>query len=226
MKMGKHIKRIWSDAVWSKVISAMIIAAVALIFTTIKGLVSQVGFKVALLGLLNYEIKVWTIALAALGLLVCWLAYYLVGKSFSYDEAYLEVDRKLFDRIRNSMLTQTEAISSLRFHDFTTAFYSDWLTPLYDIKSENSKSDFEFFHPKVEQLKNKLLTSIVQFTGLIGANTFRLENSYSKRAIPEDWEYDHPEQFWQAVNSIHRAQKEVCKNYDKFIKEGRRILKV
>ena len=57
------IKKIWNDPVWSKVISAVIIAVGTIIFTTVSAKVNNISFTEAWNKFWTFKIELWCLAL-------------------------------------------------------------------------------------------------------------------------------------------------------------------
>ena len=230
VRMGKShmklFKKIWNDPVWSKVIATIIILLGTTIWTAIKAHQNKIDFRTALANFWTYKVDIWIIFIAAVSVLaIYWFKKRFIEKIFHYDAETLELDRQIFDKIRNDLLPQNGSIYFLRNNNFAGfAFRINALDDLDKIEYENIKSDFEFFHPQLEQLKTELINKVRHFTTQIAGNTFSTKNGL--QAVPPEWEIEQPKRFWEVVDDLSRTQREICDKYDELIRTGRRILKV
>lgn len=222
----KQLKKIWADPVWSKVISAIIIAIGAVIWTLISAKINDIDFQTAWINFWTFNIQLWwlTIGIIIL-LLLLWLRQIFKKSSFQYDDETIKLDRQIFEKIRTELLPQTGAISFLRHNNFAGfSFNTNSIEDLDNFEYECKKSDFEFINPDLEKIKIELLNSVDHFTGKIAIQTFPTNNG--RQTVPPEWELEQPERFWEVVNDLHKTKFQICDKYDELIKLGRRVLKI
>lgn len=222
----KVLKKIWTDPVLSKVISAGIIGLIILIWSFISARVNNVTLWTVWKDFWFFEIQLWWLAVGiVLILLFIWIMKNLKKDSFHYDEETLNLDRLIFEKIRTDLLPQTGAIGFLRNNNFAGfSFNNDQINDLDKFEDECRKSDFEFLNPNLEKIRIELLSSIDHFTTEIAGQTFPTNNG--RQTIPPEWENEQPERFWNVVDDLHDTKFEICKRYDELIKLGRRVLKI
>lgn len=66
---------------------------------------------------------------------------------------------------------------------------------------------------------------IDEFEGLIAVNTFS-GTRVDLQTVPPEWETKCPERFWEVVNKIHSAARNICSDYDTIVKTGKRVIKL
>lgn len=145
-----------------------------------------------------------------------------------------DLDIKLFERITEELLPQGGVIHFLRKHDFGIGvyqkMYDDYIIPLHDIVIKESKrSDFEFINPELELIKNKLVQSIADFTGLISTHAFPARNGrLDWFPIEEDLKYSSDaikrEKRKKIIDNINNTTTEIHDTYDELVRKGRAIL--
>lgn len=222
----KKLKKIWADPVWSKVISAIIIAIGAVIWTFISAKVNDIDFQTAWTNFWTFNIKLWWLTIGTVVLLILfWIRQSFKKSSFQYDDETIKLDRQLFEKIRTELLPQTGAIYFLRHNNFAGfSFDTDSIEDLYNFEHECKKSDFEFLNPDLEKIKIELLKAVDHFTGQIAVQTFPTNNG--RQTVPPEWELEQSERFWEVVNDLHKTKFQICDRYDELIKFGRRVLKI
>lgn len=222
----KKLKKIWADPVWSKVISAIIIAIGAVIWTFISAKVNDIDIQTAWTNFWTFNIKLWWLTIGSVVLLILfWIRQSFKKSSFQYDDETIKLDRQLFEKIRTELLPQTGAIYFLRHNNFAGfSFDTDSIEDLYNFEHECKKSDFEFLNPDLEKIKIELLKAVDHFTGQIAVQTFSTNNG--RQTVPPEWELEQSERFWEVVNDLHKTKFQICDRYDELIKFGRRVLKI
>jgi hypothetical protein len=222
--MKKIIRKYWKDSVWSKIIAVGILGLISIIYNLIKSYFKSTDFLTEFNKFWNIKISLWFIMLAVFILYGIYLAIKLLRKKSSeyiYDQETLELDKKLFDRIRNDLLDE-DTYLNLKENVFSSNnFLSTKLNFAYLIIQENKKPQFEFLHPELEILKNELVESLDIFEKSTFGNLFTF-NSQGYIGIPKEWEYDR---FYEAVEKISTEERNVCIKFDELIKKGRRLLK-
>src|SRR5690606_11836144 len=97
----------WKDPVWSKIIAAIIISIITIIYNLVKSYFSDTDFLTEFNKFWNLQIRLWLIFLI---LLIIYSIYFLFNSksnsiNFIYDNETLQMDRNLFNRIRNELFT-------------------------------------------------------------------------------------------------------------------------
>lgn len=223
--MKEKFLLIWRDPVLSKVISIGIIGLGTLIYNWLTSKVERTDFESVFLNFWTQTIELWVLLIVILFFVfILYIRIYFKGnkqKNFKYDPETLKVDRALFEKIRNELLTQEMMISPRNNVFSSNSFPDKLLYNIIDILHESKKSDFEFFNPQLERLKLELINEINQFESIIFGKIFSA--GIERLGIPHEW--DH-EKFYKASNEIGSQEKIICEKYDEFIKNGRRILKI
>jgi hypothetical protein len=222
----KQFKKIWADPVWSKVISAIIIAIGAVIWSAISSKISNTDFQTAWITFWNSKIVLWQLTAGAIIVLsVYGIWKHFRATTFQYDDETIKLDQAIFQKIRTELLPQTGSIYFLRHNNF--AGFSFKIESIHDLDKfelECKKSDFEFINPSLEQIKNELLEAVSDFTFQIGRHTFSTPNG--RQTVPPEWELEQPDRFNTVVNDLHTTKFKICEKYDELIRLGRRVLKV
>ncbi|MBW2936678.1 hypothetical protein KXJ69_01085 [Aureisphaera sp. CAU 1614] len=210
-------------------VSGLIVGAIVLVLTNviplIRSFVSNQSFKESFSKFWNYKVELWLILVVLFGMAILIIALNLIRKEkkFRYDHDSLELDRKLFDKIRNDYLNQSGTIYWLRTQHFGGSFSDKISDPLFKIQEESFQSDFEFLNPKLEQLKKVLIEEIKDFNSIIVNQTFR--HGPNSQAVPSEWVHKQPERYENVVNQLNDLADRICEKYDSFIRYGRRTLK-
>lgn len=228
--IGK-LKILWKDPVGSKIISAGIIALIAILYSTVKSIVTNDSFTDILKSLFNHRISILNLILILFGILILWIVWISIKKSkkpksIKYNESHKVLDLELFDRIKTQLLPPDGAVGFIRTNNFAGfAFRVEFLDDLYKFENEFSKPDFEFIDQEMENTLKELKNHTSKFTSFIRLNTWSTSNkNINANTVPPEWEFEQPERFWDIVNNIHSEAREICAKYDKLIKTGRRIL--
>lgn len=221
------IKKIWNNPVWSNVIAHVIIWTFitlgTVIWTFIKSNQNDINFITAFIEVMTIKISLW---ITLLCIILLYMAYWtltnLKRNRFSYNENSMKIDRILFNKIRYELLPQNGAISFIRENNFAGfSFDIDRINDLRNIEHEGRMPDFEFLNPKLEKIKEELITHIANFSKLISHNTYLTHNGL--QTIPPEWEHEQPVKFRKIVNEIHNETSLICNKYDELIKTGRRV---
>lgn len=163
--MGR-LKKIWSDPVWSKVISTGVLAFISgilYLFTVWWPTVGQWFF-------LERKTPNWLLALLCLLLLFSIFICFIF--KFRYDREKINtntvaLDQSVYKKIKK-ILPWDGSISFIRDHDFYSGFNNDRLTDLYNFCDEFRDPNFYFIDPILKKMCNSLLDEINQFLSLIG----------------------------------------------------------
>ena len=222
------IKKIWNDPVWSKVISVAIVAIITSIYAVIRSYIDNLSIGQIVKSLFMTHVQLWIIVLIIFIGLILYGIYvkYRKQKKFVYDQHAYENDKELYNSFLMD-LTPNGSIYFLRTNNF--AGFSFHLSSLGELENFYHKySDdprIEFFHPEIEQIRKKMMADIDSFEDLICVYTFPGSRD-DLQTVPPEWEENNPNHFWDVVNKIHAAARQVCEDYDNFVKTGKRLIKM
>ncbi len=211
------IKKIWKDDVWSGVISTGIVMLIGYVASNIDSRI-----KASLIKILSLKIELWIVLLvvAFVG-----IVFGLSTRRRHYDEKSITVDRDLFNKIRND-LEMTSLMAKVKVHSFSNApIEIEQLTKLLSLLDENNKADFEFLNPTLNKLKENLIDELQLFELSASRYLFGVKGMPGWTAIPSEWESEQPERMQEAFTALQRNENRLAEAYQKFISEGRAILK-
>lgn len=131
-----------------------------------------------------------------------------------------ELDLKLYRRIRE-ILPSDGSIAFIRTNNFA-GFSFDWkiMDQLDDFIHESNKPEFKFIDEELENLRYDLTKNIDEFLSILSGNSFYLKKS-DRASVPEEWETDQPDRFWEVVNKLSERQQNSWKYYSELIIKGR-----
>jgi len=221
----KFLKKLWNDPVGASVIASVIVILLTPIGTLIWSLFGEDNFWGTLKKLANMDVKLWVFVLIV-------FVYFIIRAfakkygSFRYDNHSYENDKSIYDTIINE-LSNDGIIQFLRSNNF--AGFPFRLSSLDELDNfyhtyQNDPS-FEFINPELEKMRGKLITDIGEFEDLIATNTFPGGRD-DLQTVPPEWETNCPEHFWEVVNKIHHAARNICDDYNNIVKNGRRDIKI
>lgn len=221
--MMKYLKKLWKDPVGASVIASVIVILLTQLCVAVYSWFGEESFWGALKKISNIEIKLWIVFVLALAYL---FIRGLVSKfgSFRYDNHSYENDKAVYDTIYKN-LSFDGIIEFLRTNNFAGfPFYLSSLDELDDFfHTYSNDPSFEFLNPKLEVLRLKLMKDIDEFKDLIAVNTFPGSRE-GLQTVPPEWETKCPEHFWDVVNKIHSAAKNICSDYDIIVRTGKRVI--
>lgn len=217
-----NLKKIWSDPVWSKVISVIIIASAGLLFTYITAKIENTAFQEELLSFLNIKISLW-LAIILFFTLTAFVNFSKKRKKqFKYDNETLNLDKEMFEKLK-SLLPQNGSVNQFRSYYTFLGFEFDDIEDFRGFEEYCKRSDFDFFHPTLENLKRDLLNSIKIF----------LRNFYDKTKSKDDKMRhivppieENPEKHDENKKEFERSAENLIVKYDELIKSGRQLLKI
>ena len=211
-------------------VSGLIVGIVLFILSNsiplLKSLISDQSLSETFSSFWRYKVELWLVLLCIFIILLISLLINSIRlrKTFKYDDDSIILDKKLFNIIREKYLTQDGTIYWLRTHHFGGSFSDKIHTPLFEIQEVSFQSDFEFLNPILESLKNELIEDIKNFNSLIVNQTFR--HGPNSQAVPSEWFHEQPDRYNKVVNELNDLADIICEKYDKFIRYGRRTLKI
>lgn len=218
-------KKIWNDPVWSSVLSGFFVLLLTPFCARLYSWIGGNDFRRTLENIVNYEVKLWIVAVLV-------LAYFIIRGfitkfgSFRYDDHSYKNDKAIYDTIIRE-LSFDGIISFLRTNNF--AGFSFRLSSLEELdnfyNTYPNDPSFEFLNPRMEELKVNLIEDINEFENLIALNTFPCHQS-ERQTVPPEWEVSCPDHFFEVVDKIHNAARNICSDYDSIVRIGKRVIKL
>lgn len=221
--MKKTLISIWKDPVWSKIISALIIGLVGVSYNALTAYYNNTNFYSEFLNLWLTKINLWVVVLILIVTYV--LTYYLNKPKFFYDSETIELDRKLFNRIRNELITK-ETLEDLYNHTFSNhSFEREKFNFISYTLSANENPEFEFLNPDLEIAKLELINAIKNFQSSSLGTIYSApsHNDIGFLGIPREWDQ---ERFYVAMDKIDSEETNVFMKAEALIKLARRVLKI
>lgn len=141
----------------------------------------------------------------------------------------IELDRKLFLKIREILPSRDRSISFIRSHIYANQFLFEAHNDLEQYRLETENPDFEFIDVDLEIRKSHLTRSIETFLEVLYQVTFTTEEwtvESKLMAVYPDIKYSKPDIYCEALRRIEEAAGKVCSDYDDLVRLGRRKLAV
>ena len=227
--MKEKIYEFLKHPIWSNVIAAFIVLGITIGYNFAISIFKNTDFITEFLKFWNYKIQLWIVILL---IIVFLLMFKFLSKnktnqnSFEYDNETLELDRKLFEKIRTEIMDENVALN-LKNNSFSSyPFDIRDLDFIHDFTQQEKNPNFEFSNPNIENIKESLIKSLDELQDALSRNIFGTDIKHPTKTfigIPKEWDYEKIE---KARISIENAEKSVFVNYEKLIKTGRRILKI
>lgn len=227
--MKEKISEIFKHPIWSNVIATFIVLGITVGYNLTISIFKDTDFITEFLKFWNYKIQLWIIVFLILALI---LVYRFLSRNkikednFKYEDETLELDRKLFEKIRTEIMDESVALN-LKDNSFSSyPFDIRDLDFIHNFTEEHKNPNFEFLNPKLETIKEDLIESVELLQKSLSKNIFGTDIKHPEKTfigIPKEWEYERIE---TARNNIENAEKLVFTDYEKLIKTGRRILKI
>lgn len=214
-------QKIWKDSVWSKIISVIIIALITFTYNAIVAKEKNFTILESFFNFWNFKIELWVFILIC----SCIAAvFYLINRSFRYDNETLEMDRKLFKQISNGEGV-LELILEIKGRGFSNhPVRMERIETMIDLLEESKKPDFEFLNPKLDKLKFNVIEELKKLDEILSKYIFGA-NLDGWVSIPSEWEYEQRDRLEKAKSEISKQEDIFTNVYQKLITEGRKILK-
>lgn len=146
MSKEKFLK-IWKDSVWSKVIAGAIIGIFTLAYNYLTAERNDISFPSSFKIFWTHKIDLWIVILS---LMIFLLVYHFLTRQFKYDEQTLQLDRALFNQIRQNH-SITDFISEVKSNGFSTRpVKSERITTIFNVTNDNKKPDSQFLNPSLK----------------------------------------------------------------------------
>ncbi len=140
---------------------------------------------------------------------------------------YIDVDRKLYEEIREILPSDRGSIVFLRFHEYASSFHEDAHADIEKFAQNCSRPEFEFLDADLEGLRGKLARSIDQFLRAVSLLVYPVEGRDYRYAVPQEWRYlsEESKREWQeSVDKLNDLSAKVCQAYDELVRLCRRKL--
>jgi hypothetical protein len=141
----------------------------------------------------------------------------------------IDLDRKLFLKIREILPNKGGSIAFIRNHSYTTPFRIEVHDDLEKYKLQCENPDFEFIDSDLESSRCELTDSVESFLNTFGRVAFtidRCKSDFEIMAIYPHIKYSKPDIYHKAVDDLRQAAHKVCTAYDDLVRLGRRKLAV
>ncbi|RFP60999.1 MAG: HNH endonuclease [Limnothrix sp. CACIAM 69d] len=141
---------------------------------------------------------------------------------------YIELDRKLFRRIREILPSQGGSISFMRKHSYGVPFPSNSHDDLRSYLDQCKDPDFEFINSDLETRKSQLTINIQEFHRVLLYAAYSSDDLPCHLAIEPGMKRftggSNYARYLQGVEKAETAATQVCEAYDELIRFGRRNL--
>jgi uncharacterized membrane protein len=226
LEMINNLKRIWKDPVGSAVIAGLVLAALSILYNAIKAYYYNTNFIYEFQKLWFLKISLWLVVVIVFAIfLISFVKRKKSKKEFDYDIETLELDRKLFNRIRNELITK-ETLDDLNGHLFSNhSFERTKFDFIYQTLKASEDPEFEFLNPELDNAKDELIEALKKFQSSTFGTIYSApsQNDTGFYGIPREWDR---ERFYAAMDKIDPEETNVFKKAVTLIKKGRRILKI
>lgn len=141
----------------------------------------------------------------------------------------VDLDRKLFLKIREILPSTGGSISFTRNHIYTEPFRIEVHDNLQKYRLQCKNPDFEFIDSDLEIRRCELTDSLESFLETLSRVVFTTDDwkiDFKTMAIYPDIKYSKPEIYYKAVDDVHQGANKVCTAYDDLVRLGRRKLAV
>lgn len=221
--MKEKFLKIWRDPVGSTVIATLLIGLITVIYNLLKAYYTDTNFITEFKKLWLIKIELWIILVV--GIFIYFIIYFKKKRKksipFVYDLETLELDKNLFNKIRNELLTK-ETLDNLHTHIFSNhVFERNKLDFVHLIIKANEDPEFEFLNPELQLAKNDLIEALKKFQTSTFGTIFSHDEGYL--SIPKEW---NREKFYAAMDKIDPEETNVFQKAETLLKKGRRILKI
>lgn len=109
IKYKGFFERTWNDPVWSKVISAGIIAVLTILYSIGLSIFKEISFKEAILNILNFQIKIYVYFIISISAILIYYLIYRIRKYKNNKIVGFDIEKKVgnfsFRELYNALLT-------------------------------------------------------------------------------------------------------------------------
>lgn len=155
-----------------------------------------------------------------------WYAKVSDSPAPKYDQNSVNLDVSIFLWLKQ-ILPWDGAVSFAKTHNF--AGFSFPLSELDAFDAFLAQCDnpfYEFLDADLEGLRGELISNIVKFVSVVSINTFPVNGSIARNAVPSEWEYEVPDRFNRVVHELHSLGQSIGDCYARIVRESRRRLGV
>jgi hypothetical protein len=122
LKYKGKFEKLWTDPVWSKVISAAIIAIITITYSIVKTVFEDISIYDAGIKVLNFEIEVYIYLIFSIASIAVYFFINIIRKRFNKKHLGFDLDQKVgnftFRELHNALLTHTiDTPNNLRGQD-------------------------------------------------------------------------------------------------------------
>jgi len=140
----------------------------------------------------------------------------------------IELDRKLFLKIREILPGTGGSIAFIRVYSYGIPFLREKHEGLWEYRRECERSDFEFIDVDLESRKSQLTDTVIKFLDILNAvvSPGKYWHENSKYEVYPDIKYSNSRLYLEAINNVENAANDVCSAYDDLVRLGRRKLAI
>jgi hypothetical protein len=161
---------------------------------------------------------------AWLGAFIGWLVVEdLERRASSRNAERRTADRKLFERVQE--LFHPNVVSILNIHDFGGPFDSSLIRMLQSALGQLGGAEHTYHSWRLERAKRVMLKTTGSFGTKLAMNTFPLANGAHQK-MSDEWRLNDPKKYAAVRKELNRLATQLAKDYDRFVKLGKRILDV
>jgi hypothetical protein len=132
-----------------------------------------------------------------------------------------EHDHKLYEELMD-LLPSGGIIEFLDQNNMAGfSFLDSKLDPLRHFYYEWHRPEREFIHTELESIRLELWQKADAYLNEIATRTFSSDARAERRSVPEEWEFEKPELFWEVVNRLHSLAGEIVELHRKLVRTAR-----
>jgi hypothetical protein len=132
-----------------------------------------------------------------------------------------EHDHKLYEELME-LLPSGGIIEFLNKNNMAGfSFLDSKLDPLRQFYYEWQRPEREFIHAELESIRLKLWQKADAYLGEIATRTFSSGSQAERRSVPEEWEFEEPELFWDVVSRLHSLAEEIVALHRTLVRTAR-----
>lgn len=141
----------------------------------------------------------------------------------------IELDRKLFLKIKEILPVTGGSIAFIRNHDYAVPWFFEAHDDLKNYRLYCQNPDFEFIDLDLEIHRCQLTKCIEKFIETlfrVGFTTDRWTEKYPEIAVYPDIKNSKHDIYKKAIDDMHQTTNQICSAYDNLIRLGRKKLAV